>query len=131
MLIYLFSSIYFGTNVWKWRKKKNLNYSQRFGKYIKCHKDFNTLKLYTLKPLLNRNWFYFLFLILRHAKVPPSIGIPRYWNSFFTYLFFKFFEFFKFNMLDKKVVLIRLKVKIICSTKKLFWIVIKIAVVYN
>ena len=34
--------------------------------------------------------------------------------------FFKGFVFFKFNMLDKKGVLIRLKIKAICLTRKLF-----------
>ena len=33
--------------------------------------------------------------------------------------FFKHFAFFKFNMLDKKTVLITLKIKIICLTKEL------------
>ena len=34
--------------------------------------------------------------------------------------FFKCFEFFKFNMLDEKPVLIRLKMKISCLTKNIF-----------
>ena len=56
-------------------QKKKLNFSQRILNYIKCYKDFNTLYLYTLKALLSKNLF---FLILWHAKVPPSIGIPRF-----------------------------------------------------
>ena len=61
-------------------KEKNLTYSQRFLSYIKCHKDFNILKFYTLKALLTKNWFYFLFFILWRAKVAPSIRIPRFWH---------------------------------------------------
>ena len=61
----------------KIRKEKN---SQRFRNYIKCHKDFNTLKLYTLKALLSKNWFFTSLLIFWHAKVPPYIGMPHYWH---------------------------------------------------
>ena len=43
------------------RKENNFNNSQRFLNYIKCHKDFNTLKLYTLKALLSKNRFCFAF----------------------------------------------------------------------
>ena len=38
--------------------KSEKNYSQRFLNYIKCRKDFNTLKLQTLKTLLSKNRFY-------------------------------------------------------------------------
>ena len=37
-----------------------------------------------------------------------------------SFIFFKCLAFFKFNMLDKKAVLIRLKIKTSCYTKKLF-----------
>ena len=46
-------------------------------------------------------------------------------------IFFKCFAFFKFSLLDKKAVLIRLKIKTIRLTKKLFLIVIKVTVFYN
>ena len=49
ILIYLYQS----------QKEKCFNYWQIFLNYIKCHKDFNTLKLYTLKALLSKNRFYF------------------------------------------------------------------------
>ena len=59
----------------------------------------------------------------------------------FTYIFFKFFAFFRFNMPsqksdntfidDKKAILIRLRNKAICLTKKFFQIVIKITNFYN
>ena len=105
----------------------------------KCHKNFElyqvfihnflwqnvsilTSILYTWKTLLSKNWFYFFFLIIWHAKIQPSFRIARYWHWFFTYLFFKCFVFFKFNMLDKKAVPIRLKIKTICLTKNLFWL---------
>ena len=52
--------------------KNYLNYLQRFSNYIKCHKDFNTLRLYTLKALLSKSRSYFFFLILWHTKVPSS-----------------------------------------------------------
>ena len=45
------------------QKRKNLKYSQRFLNYVK-RQDLNTLKLYTLKALLRKNWLYFFFLIL-------------------------------------------------------------------
>ena len=60
------------------QKRKNLNYSQRLLKYIKCHKYFNTIKLYTSKSLLSQNQFYFFLLISCHAPAPLSIGMPRY-----------------------------------------------------
>ena len=113
----------------KIRKEKKLNYSQRFLNYIKCHKDFNTLKLYTLKSLLNKERLYIFSLILWHTK----FGI--YWDAILQVLmlclFFKSFAFFIFNMLVKKAVLIILKIKSICKTKKLFWLVIKINVFYS
>ena len=48
----------------KIRKQKNLNFSQAFFNYIKCHKEFNTLRLYRLKAFFSKNPFYFFFLIL-------------------------------------------------------------------
>ena len=45
------------------QKEKNLKYSRRFLNYVKCQ-DLNTLKSYTLKALLRKNWFYFFSLIL-------------------------------------------------------------------
>ena len=45
--------------------------------------------------------------------------------------FFKCFAFLKFDILDKKTVLIRLKIKTICLTKKLSWIAIKLTVFHN
>ena len=68
---------YFCTKI---RIEKNVNYSQRFFNYIKCHKDFNTLKLYTLKALLSKNLFHFFFLSFWHPSIPLFIGIPRYWH---------------------------------------------------
>ena len=61
ILEHIVSNIFICTKI---RKEKNFNYSQRFLNYIKCHKDFNTLKLYTLKALLRKNRCYFFFLIL-------------------------------------------------------------------
>ena len=43
-------------------------------------KSANTYKLYTLKALLSKNWFYCFFLVFWHAKIPPSFGMPRYWH---------------------------------------------------
>ena len=31
-------------------------------------KCFNALKSYILKALLNKNWFYFFFLVIWHAE---------------------------------------------------------------
>ena len=38
----------------------------------------NALKLYTLKTLLNKNHFYFFFLIFRYTKIPLSFRMPHY-----------------------------------------------------
>ena len=100
------SNIYFGTNVPKKSDKKKI---WTISKWLNIHKDFkwqNTIKLYTLKALLSKNWFYFFFLIFCHAKIPPYFRMPRYWHPkiFFTIIF----TFFKFSMLDKKSVLIKL-----------------------
>ena len=65
--------------------------------------------------ILNKHWIYFFFLIFRHAKIPPSFGIPSYWYYFFTYLLSKCFTFFKFNIqsqkFDIKAALTREKIK--------------------
>ena len=53
--------VYILVQMYQNQKRKNLNYSQRFLNYIKCHKDFNTPKLYTLKALLSKSRFYFFF----------------------------------------------------------------------
>ena len=61
---------------------KMTRYSQKFLNYnqVFLAKYSNTLILFTLKALLSKSWFYFAFLILRHAKKPPSFSIPRYWH---------------------------------------------------
>ena len=119
----------------KIRQEKNFNYVkiicylQRFLNCVKMTrhsqriqgaKCFSTSKLNTLKALLNKNWFNFFFLILWHAKILLSFKMPPYWLNSSLVFFLKFFLFFKFNMLDKKAALIRLKIKTICLTKKLF-----------
>ena len=101
-------------------RETKLNYFQRFLKYIKCWKDFNTLKLYTLRALLSKNWLSFFFLIFQYAKIPPSIGMLRYWHQFFTYLFLSSFAFFKFNTFDKIAAFIKLKIKRNILDKKAF-----------
>ena len=54
------------------QKRKKLNYSKRFFNYIKCHKDFSTLKLYTFKVLLNKKSILYPFThFLTHAN--PTI----------------------------------------------------------
>ena len=99
----------------------------------------NTFILYTLKALLSKNRFYFFFLIFSCAKILGchAIGI----NS--SLIFFKCFALFKFTMpsqksdkifvtdkksvftrekvLDRKAVLIRLKIKTICLKTKIFF----------
>ena len=54
------------------------------------------------KALLSKSRFYFFFLILCHAKTPPSIGMAHYWYPSFNDHFLKFFAFFKFNMSTQK-----------------------------
>ena len=55
-------------------------------KLLDIHKRFqgpkcpNTLKLYTLKPVLCKNLFYFFLLIFCHANISSSFRIPRYWD---------------------------------------------------
>ena len=57
-------------------QKKKLNCAQKLLDYIKCHKDFSTLKLKTLKHYsVNIDSFFF-----SSSKVPPSIGMPCYWH---------------------------------------------------
>ena len=99
-------------------EKKKMNYSQIFFNYVKGHKDFNTLKLYALKSLLSKNQFYLFF---SSSDMHQSYHLLGYHGTGikFSFIFFKFFAFLKFNMLDKKAVLIRLKIKTICLTKKL------------
>ena len=90
------------------------NQTRKISVLYQVAKCSNTSKLYTLKALLSKNRFY---------------------------LFFRCFLFFKFNMpcqksgniLDKKTVLIRLKIKAICLTKKTNFlkVVIKISVFSN
>ena len=53
---------------------KMTRYSQR-SEVTKCS---NTRKIYTLKTLLSKNWFYFFFLNIWHAKIPPSFRMSRY-----------------------------------------------------
>ena len=69
-LFYIFSNIYFGTNVLKKSDKKIVKLRQNdliFTKIFEIYqaaKCFNTLKLYTqLKGLLSKNRFDFFFLI--------------------------------------------------------------------
>ena len=83
-------------------QKKHLNYSKRFVNYKKCHKDFNTLKWYTLKALLIKNSVPFLF---SHPLARKSSTI--YWDATLLALilhlsFFKCFVFFKFNIPSQK-----------------------------
>ena len=66
--------MYIDTFVPKLEKKK-MNYSQIFLNYVKGHKDFNTLKLYALKPLLSKNQFYFFSQLLTCTN--PII----YWDT--------------------------------------------------
>ena len=80
---------------------------------------------------LSKNRWYFFFLIFWHAKNPPSFGMQCYWHYLFTYLFLSALRFSKLICLTKNAVLIRLEIKTICLTKKLFWIVIKKAIFYN
>ena len=105
-------------------------------------KCFNIPMLYTTNTLLqlfNKQWIYFFFfssfdMYQSHQLLVcyATTGI----NSLFNV--FMFFPFFKINTLDKKSVLIRLKIennlvgkksvlirekiKTICLTKKLFWL---------
>ena len=70
----------------KYQTRKNLSFdkmtlqSEKFNlyqvsKWLDIHKRFqiskfsNTPKLYILKVLLSKNWFYFFFLIFRQAKL--------------------------------------------------------------
>ena len=46
-------------------------------KLYRVSKCSNTLKWYTLKALLSKNWFYVFFLIFSYAKIPPSFTTPR------------------------------------------------------
>ena len=85
---------------------------------------------HTVLQLFNKHciYFFFSYLTLRY----PTI----YWDvtllALILYsILFKCFAFFKFNMLDEKPALIRLKIKIICLTKSFFLIVIKITVFSN
>ena len=49
-------------------------------KLYRVSKCYNTLKWYTLKALLSKNWFYVFFLIFSYAKIPPSFTTPRCWH---------------------------------------------------
>ena len=46
-----------------YQNQKRKKFIHKTLNYIKGYKDFNTLKLYTLKALLSKNRFYFFFLI--------------------------------------------------------------------
>ena len=79
-------------------------------------KSSNTLKLNTLKALLENNQFYFFFLIFWHSKfhsLLDAVGI----NS--SLIFFKCFAFFKFNVLtqkfDKNISIGKIFIKIITN----------------
>ena len=110
----------------KIRKEKNWTIHKDLLNYIKCHKDFNTVKLYTLKALLSKNYFCFFFLILWHTPVSPFIVMPRCWhpNRWWDYLYIFHvsagFTFSKFNMLSQKAFLTRGKIKINILDKKTF-----------
>ena len=82
----------------KIRKEKKLNYSKRFFNYIKLHKDFSTLKLYTFKALLSKKSILYPFThLLTHTN--PTI----HWDATLLALnlhltLFKCLTFFKFTI---------------------------------
>ena len=78
----------------------------------------------TLLQPLSKSFF---FLIFWHAKIPPSFRMPRFWYSSLI-VFLGALRFSNLICLTKKAILIRLKIKTICLTRNLFWIVIKITV---
>ena len=89
--------------------------------YIKYHRDFNTLKLYTLKSLLSKSRFYFF------SRPLAGKSSAIYWDitllaCILQLSFSKFLDFFKFNLLDKVLSLIRLKIRPLCFPKKLLWL---------
>ena len=109
----------------KIRKEENLNYSKRFLNYIMCHKDFK-LQIAYIKSITQLKSILFLF---SHPLACTSSTIcweATLWLLILRLSFFKFFPFLKFNLLDKKAVLIRLKIKTKCLTKKSFLNGIKI-----
>ena len=96
--------------------------------YMYQYASKNSWVWHWLKALLSKNWFSFFSFSdaqkFHHLLGCHSIGI----NS--SLVFFKCFAFFRFNMASqksdnvvidwqKKTALIRLKIKIICLTKKL------------
>ena len=85
-------------------------------------KRFNTPILYTINA-----HFYNCSINIGPVSFFSSSDMHQfniYWDATLLPLIiatiFHFFAFFKFNMFDKKVVLIRLKTKTICLTTKLF-----------
>ena len=93
----------------KIRKGKNLNYSQRFLNYSQRFQYSQIVyikKHYSVK--LDSISF---FLILWHAKVPPPIGMPRYWNRFFIFFFLSSLRFSNLICLTKKVLWLDWKLK--------------------
>ena len=100
-LFQIFSKINFGKNVPKNQKRKNFGLITNIFELIKCQNDQ-------------------IFTKISSGKVLQYLQII--YNVLYTSItfFFNLFTFFKFNMLDKKAVLMRLKIKTLCLLKKLF-----------
>ena len=91
-----------------WDKCSKQLDKQKIGKMTRCSqrhlelyqvtKCSITIKLYTIKVILSKNWFYFFFLNFWHAKTSVSFRMSRYYHWFFIYLFRKWSAFFKFNI---------------------------------
>ena len=62
----------------KIKKKKEL--FTKICELCQVSQRFQYSQFVYIKTLLSKNGLYFIFLILWHAKVTPSIGMPRYWH---------------------------------------------------
>ena len=113
-----FFNIYFGTKCLKYQIRKTIS-------SLHVWKCPNTLKLYALKPLLVKIGFVSFFSSSNMQKLYHLLGCHAIGMNSSLIFFLSALSFFKFtmpsqksdNMLDKKAVLIRLKIKTICLKK--------------
>ena len=102
------------------QKRKNLELLIKISELYQVSQRFQYSPIVYIKSITQQKSVLLLF---SHPLALKSSTI--YWDATPLALilhlsFFKIFGLFKFNMLDKKAILITLKIKTTCSTEKLF-----------
>ena len=95
-------------------------------KWLGIHKDFKCQNVPVLSNCIHKKHYS---VKIGSISFFSSADMQKYYHLLGFHIiginsslniFSKFFAFSKFNILDKKTVLIRLKIKKICLTKKLY-----------